>query len=48
MPEYKKVFSKDLFKAKELEGYKPNLLLSLITMFIYIVLLYILGIGKLF
>ena len=48
LPEYKKVFSKDIFKTKELEGYKPNLLLSLITMFIYIVLLYILGIEKTF
>ena len=46
LPEYKKVFSKDIFKTKELEGYKPNLLLSLITMFIYIVLLYVLGIEK--
>lgn len=48
LPEYKKVFSKDIFKTKELEGYKPNLLLSLITMFIYIVLLYVLGIEKTF
>lgn len=48
LPEYKKVFSKDIFKTKELEGYKPNLLLSLITMLIYIVLLYFLGIQKTF
>ena len=48
LPEYKKVFSKDIFKTKELEGYKPNLLLSLITMFIYILLLYVLGIEKTF
>ena len=48
LPEYKKVFSKDIFKAKELEGYKPNLLLSLITMLIYVVLLYVLGIQKTF
>ena len=48
LPEYKKVFSKDIFKTKELEGYKPNLLLSLITMLIYIVLLYVLGIEKTF
>ena len=48
LPEYKKVFSKDIFIAKELEGYKPNLLLSLITMLIYIILLYILGIQKTF
>ena len=48
LPEYKKVFSKDIFKAKELEGYKPNLLLSLITMLIYIFLLYFVGIQKTF
>lgn len=48
LPKYQKVFSKDIFKIKELEGYKPNLLLSLITMFIYIVLLYVLGIEKTF
>ena len=48
LPEYKKVFSKDIFKIKELEGYKSNLLLSLITMLIYIVLLYVLGIEKTF
>jgi len=48
LPEYKKVFSKDIFKTKELEGYKPNLLLCLITMLIYIILLYVLGIQKTF
>lgn len=48
LPEYKRVFSKEIFKTKELEGYKPNLLLSLITMFIYILLLYVLGINKTF
>lgn len=48
LPEYKPVFSKDIFRTKELEGYKPNLLLSLITMFIYILLLYVLGIEKTF
>ena len=48
LSEYKKVFSKDIFRAKELEGYRPNLLLSLITMLIYIVLLYVLGIQKTF
>lgn len=48
LPEYKKVFSKDIFKTKELEGYKPNLLLSLITMLIYIILLYVLGIEDTF
>ena len=48
LPEYKEVFSKDIFRTKELEGYKPNLLLALITMLIYIVLLYVLGIQKTF
>jgi len=48
LPEYEKVFSKDIFRTKELEGYKLNLLLSLITMLIYIVLLYVLGIQKTF
>lgn len=48
LPKYQKVFSKDIFKTKELEGYKPNLLLSLVTMFIYITLLYVLGIEKTF
>ena len=48
LPKYQKLFSKDIFKTKELEGYKPNLLLSLITMLIYIILLYVLGIQKTF
>jgi len=48
LPEYKKVFSKDIFKTKELKDYKTNLLLSLITMLIYIVLLYLIGIQKTF
>ena len=48
LPKYQKVFSKDIFKTKELEGYKPNLLLALITMLIYIILLYVLGIQKTF
>ena len=48
LPEYQKVFSKEIFKTKEIDGYKPNLLLSLITMLIYILLLYVLGIQKTF
>lgn len=47
LPEYKKVFSKEIF-SREKKDYKPNLLLSLITMFIYIVLLYVFGIQKTF
>lgn len=47
LPDYKKVFSKEIFE-KDKKDYKPNLLLSLITMFIYIVLLYVFGIEKTF
>lgn len=42
----KKIFSKEIFE-KHLD-YKPNLILSLVTMLIYIILLYIFGIGKTF
>lgn len=42
----KKIFSKEIFE-KYLD-YKPNLILSLVTMLIYIILLYIFGIGKTF
>lgn len=42
----KKIFSKEIFHKKI--DYKPNLVLSLITMIMYIVLLYIYGIGKTF
>ncbi len=47
LPEYKPVFSKDMF-SKDKKDYKSNLLLSLITMLIYIVLMYVLGIEKTF
>lgn len=47
LPEYKTVFSKEIF-SKDKKDYKPNLLLSLITMFIYILLLYVFGIQKTF
>ena len=47
LPEYKPVFSKEIF-SKYKKDYKPNLLLSLITMLIYIILLYVLGIQKTF
>jgi len=47
LPEYKKVFSKEIFD-KDKKDCKSNLLLPLITIFIYIVLLYILGIQKTF
>lgn len=47
LPDYKKVFSKEIFD-KDNKDYKPNLLLSLITMFIYIVLLYVFGIERTF
>ena len=47
LPNYKKVFSKEMFE-KDKGEYKSNLLLSLVTMLIYIVLLYILGVQKSF
>ena len=47
LPEYKPVFSKEIFN-KDKKDYKTNLLLSLITMFIYILLLYVFGIQKTF
>ena len=47
LPEYKSVFSKEIF-SKDKKDYKPNLLLSLITMLIYIILLYVFGIQKTF
>lgn len=46
MPNGKKVFSKEIFQ-KDIH-YKNNLLLPIITMLIYIALLYINGIGKTF
>ena len=46
LPEYKKVFSKEIINKDN--NYKPNLLLSLITMLIYIMLLYVYGIQKTF
>lgn len=47
LPEYKPVFSKEIF-SKEKKDYKSNLLLSLITMLIYVVLLYVFGIQRTF
>ncbi len=47
LPEYKPVFSKELFN-KDKKEYKTNLLLALITMLIYILLLYVFGIQKTF
>lgn len=47
LPEYKPVFSKEMF-SKDKKDYKPNLLFSLITMLIYIILLYVFGIQKTF
>ena len=42
----KKIFSKEIFEKDP--NYKSNLILSLVTMIIYIVLLYVFGIGKTF
>lgn len=47
LPNYKPVFSKEMF-SKDKKDYKKSLLLPLITMLIYIVLLYVLGIKKTF
>ena len=47
LPLYKPVFSKDMF-LKDKKDYQPNFLLSLITMLIYLILLYVLGIQKTF
>ena len=47
LPNYEPIFSKDIFR-KDKEGYKPNLLLSLVNMLLYIVLLYVFGIQKTF
>ena len=44
--EEKKIFSKDIIKKNI--GYKPNLILSIINAVIYIILLYVFGIGKTF
>ena len=47
LPNYEPVFCKDIF-LKDKKDYKPNLLIALITMLIYIVLLYVIGINKTF
>lgn len=47
LPDYKPVFCKEMF-SKDKKDYKKSLLLPLITMLIYIVLLYVLGIKKTF
>ena len=43
LPEYKKVFSKDIFKEIK-TNYKPNYILMLVTAVIYAGLLYFFGI----
>lgn len=48
LPEYQPVFSKDIFDKDKRKDYKPNIILSLLTMLIYLTLLYILGIEKTF
>ena len=47
LPKYKSVFSKDMF-SRDKKDYKSNLLFPLITMLIYIILMYVLGIEKTF
>ena len=43
LPEYKKVFSKDIIKAYK-EKFKPNYILMFLTAIIYVTLIYIYGI----
>ena len=45
LPEYKKVFSKDIFKEYR-KDYKPNYILMIITPLIYVFILYTQGIQK--
>lgn len=45
LPEYKKVFSKDIIKEYKME-FKPNYILMIITAIIYIALVYVFGIQK--
>ena len=45
LPEYKKVFSLDLFKEYKKE-FSPNYILMIITSFLYIAILYRYGIGS--
>lgn len=47
LPEYKPVFSKEMF-LKDNKNYKSNFFLPLITMLIYIILLYVFGIKTTF
>ena len=45
LPEYKKVFTKEIFKEYKM-NFKPNYILMAITAVIYIVLVYVFGIQK--
>ena len=45
LPEYKKVFTKEIFKEYKM-NFKPNYILMVITAVIYIILVYVLGIQK--
>ena len=44
LPDYKKIFSKDMFKKESKENAKPHYILMLITAVIYVGLVYFLGI----
>ena len=48
LPEHQSVFSKDMFHKDKKREYRPKLILSFITMLIYLILLYVLGIQKTF
>ena len=45
LPEYKKVFTKEIFKEYKM-NFKPNYILMVITAVIYIILVYVFGIQK--
>ena len=47
LPEYKKVFSTDIFRKYKI-NYKPNYILMLVTVLIYLTLVYKFGVQKVF
>ena len=46
LPEYKKIFSKEIFNEYKTKKIKPNFILMIVTAIIYIVLLYFIGISS--
>ena len=47
-PEYKRIFSTEIFKEYKMKKIKPNFVLMIVTAIIYVVLLYVLGIHSTF